>query len=427
MLLKFIRHRLIKNLFFNEVAKKSDKYKVITALVTIAIFSPIKILGFTMGDHEELTKIAIKEFFRCVQPEMLNLSNRATLNHFTNIIVNANRDEDMNYLAKMVQYSHFYNPYFYVNVKWFGLVDRCPSNYRIYHLEQAMDAYLKGNEIQVLDLAWDEKCQTSSMLNITNSIGQVFEAPPSNTVLNFKLFHIDNQSSEAYETYFDMLGHAIHHLQDMSVPTHVVPILHPFPNDSPGLWDVFPWDGFEDNDNRVYVLNGIASESNEQSSDKICAFQQSTPQTLFDILDQSARNTLNAIKQEVLVYVLKPEDNRGFQSFYGSLYATQHENFRPMTVTWEKWYDTSSALHNANHIGQYGVYQDAFGLTEFEMTEDDPSTPQNERGWIIHVHRGFYDLFTYQQYRQAIEDTKKALYYAYLRILDSQQNLGENN
>ena len=49
-----------------------------------------------------------------------------------------------------------------------------------------------------------------------------------------------------------------------------------------------------------------------------------------------------------------------------------------------------------------------------------------ERGWIIHVDIGFYDLFRHQQYRQAIEDTKKALYYAYLRILRSQA-LADNN
>ena len=80
----------------------------------------------------------------------------------------------------------------------------------------------------------------------------------------------------------------------------------------------------------------------------------------------------------MLIYVLKPETNsRGFQTFYG---APSHfigiREFTPMIVTWEKWYDISSV--DINHLGQYGIYQDAFGLTEFRIDKDDPQTHSRE-------------------------------------------------
>ena len=49
-----------------------------------------------------------------------------------------------------------------------------------------------------------------------------------------------------------------------------------------------------------------------------------------------------------------------------------------------------------------------------------PQTLQSEEGWTVYVNKRIYDDFMYQQYRQAIEDTKKALYYAYLHIFDQE-------
>ena len=416
---------------FGGVMKKLHKLckKITTTMVfakVIVIFLPIYVFGFALDDHKELSKIAIKEFFRCIQPEMLHASNESALNSFNNIIIDGNLQEDTNYLSKMLQYSHFYNPYFYVNVKWLHVFDRCPSNYRIYHLEQILDAYLKGDEIDVSNFLWDSDCQPTSILQITESTNQFLRVSSniySASSLDFKLFHANDtrQTSKIHEQYFYWLGHAIHHLQDMSSPTHVVPILHPIAFDSPASWEFIPYDGFEDNNNRIPILNQIASELDHQTLDKTCDFKQSTPQTLFDILDQSARSTLDALTQEVLIHILKPENNRRLQSFYSPLYLARNERFIPITVTWEKWYDRRSAVNNTNHLGQYGVYQDSFGLTKFQLDRNDPQTPQNEEGWTIYVSREFYDLFTYQQYRQAIEDTKKALYYGYLHVSNPQQ------
>ena len=288
---------LLKYILFNEVISTLNKlYKSIIIVMLTVVFLPTQIFGFSLSDHEELSKIAIREFFRCVQPDMLHSLNRSALNRFTQVIVNASWEEDMNFLNKMLQYSHYYNPNFYVNFKWLNILDRCPSSYRIYHLEQILDAYLQGNKIQVLDLSWDNECQINSMLQITKSIEQAFQTPSPNTyntpVLNFKLFHIDDET-QVYERYFDMLGHAIHHLQDMSSPTHVVPIFHPSLFDSPSdSWEIFPQDGFEHNTDRIRVLNSIVSKSDRQALNEICTFKRSTPQTLFEVLDQSAKNTL---------------------------------------------------------------------------------------------------------------------------------------
>ena len=396
----------------------NKSYKVVAVLVIIVVFLPLQILGFSLSDHERFSKTAIKEFFKCVQPEMLHNSNRLALNRFTNIIVDGNLQEDIYYWIKVMQYSHFYNPYFYVNFKWSYIIDRCPSNYRIYHLEQILDAYLKGDRLETSDLFWDDQCQPSSILTMVG-LTESLQVPLLDNlhVLDFRLFYTNNRTQipETYRTYFNQLGHAIHHLQDMSSPTHVVPILHPLPFDSPtSSWKTTFQDGFEHNDNRIAILNRIDAEFDDQPLNEMCAFKESTPETLFHILDQSARNTLNALDQELSIHVSKSDNRSG-----------NRRTVVPMTVTWGNWYDKLSAS-STNHIGQYGIYQDAFELTEFQIS-DDPRTPQNEEGWIVYVNKRFYDDFRYQQYRQVIEDTKKALYYAYLKILRLQQDSNENN
>ena len=392
-------------------------YKKLTAIILVKIalvFLPIDLFALALTDHEKLTKIAIKEFFQCVQPEMLFSLNDFALNSFTSVLVNGNLQEDTNYPIKMVQYSHYYNPNFYVNVTWGYVVSifhRCPSNYRIHHLEQVLGAYLQGNRLSISDLFWDDQCQSSSFLPMTDVAESFFQlsslTPPS--ILDFRFFYANSQTRifEIYRGYFDQLGHAIHHLQDMSSPAHVVPILHPTPS-----LESFR-DRFEYNDNRITILDRIDSEFGNQSTDQMCAFKESPSRTLFDILDQSAKNTLDALNQEVLIHVLKSESNNGLGNIRRTI---------PKTVTWGNWYDKRSAVSSSNYLGQYGVYQDAFGLTEFQI-DDDPHTPENEEGWTVYVNQRVYDDFTYQQYRQAIEDTKKALYYAYLHITGFQQNL----
>ena len=371
-MLKFIRYNFTKDILFNETINTLNKlYKSITVLTVIIVFLPLQIFGFALHDHGELSKIAIKEFFRCVQPEMLSPFNELALNSFTNSIVDGNLQEDTNYLSKALQYSHFYNPNFYVNIEWSYFFDRCPSNYRIHHLEQILEAHLQENNLEVSDLLWDNLCQPSyilSMAGLAPPFSQLFPSKDT-SILDLRFFHIINNQTrmpERYRSYFDQLGHAIHHLQDMSSPTHVVPILHPIPFDSPtSSWEILQ-DGFEHNDNRIFVLNKIASESNTQPLNEICTFKKSTPPKLFNILDQSARSTLNALNQEIIVYIRMPERNRNSQNPYSSS--------TPITVTWRKWYDVSSAYTNINHLGQYGIYQDAFGLTEFQINDDSSNT-----------------------------------------------------
>ena len=396
------------------------------AIFMFCVF-PQDVKSFLLDDHRQLSQIAIYEFFRCVQPEILNTPNKQHLKRFTDIIIEGNVQEDMEYFGKMLQYSHFYNPHFYVNARWMNIIDRCPSNYRINHIEQILDAYLNGNQITMLDLSWDHQCQPNMMLWIDKAQALIQKPYASNNVsfTNFNsLFHTNHNRTQLFETYreyFNWLGHAVHHLQDMSSPTHVVPILHPFAFDSPTGWEIIPQDGFENNEYRASVLNKIIKESHQQSLDQLCAFKKSTPETLFDILDQGARKTLNSLTQKVFIYVIdsKDSDDNLLQEFLnGSLHSLplQTRRLRSMTVTWEKWYDSSLAIHNPDHFGQYGFYKDAFGLTEFQLDSDDPLTPENEEGWTVYVDITSYTHFIYQRYKQAIEDTKKALYYAFLKI-----------
>lgn len=393
----------------------------IPTIFMLCIF-PQYVKSFSLDDHRQLSRIAIHEFFKCVEPRMLNTSNEQTLERFTNIIMAGNTQEDIEYFDKMLQYSHFYNPHFYVNAKWLNIIDRCPSNYRINHIEQILDAYMNGNEIRMSDLSWDHQCQPNMMLWMDET-----QALVQTSYINFNTPHLINSDlllldhckirpSEIYQEYFNWLGRAIHHLQDMSSPTHVVPILHPFAFDSPTGWEIIPQDGFEHNEHRISVLNNIIRESHQQPLDQLCTFKRSTPQTLFNILDQGARRTLNSLTQEVPVYVMDLGDDNIRLLNDSPTSSMQTRRLRLMKVTWEKWYDTHSAIHNPDHFGQYGFYKDAFGLTKFRLDSDDPSTPENEEGWIVRVDVNSYTHFIYQRYRQAIEDTKKALHYAFLKI-----------
>ncbi len=371
-------------------------------LIILFIFSsPTYLYSLALNDHAELTKIAIKEFTTCFQYESPSIQRGQDFEELSNIIIEANLQEDTYYFNKMLQYSHFYNPYVYVNAKWFNIIDRCPSSYRILHIEQILQGYLKRQTISAFDLFWDHRCQHNIMQRMMGPLN-----PPSPSLYYSQEDLIDtinqgdlypswgnNQQSDDKQ-YFYLLGQAIHHLQDMSSPTHVVPIMHFSISD----WNIVPFqDGFESYTNRIKILERIVEESNASSLDTICHFKNATPQTLFEILDEGAKKTLRSLSQEVPISVI-----------------TNPNIFERRSVTWEKWYDTTH--RDANGFSQYGVYGNTFGSNLFYLYNDDPTTPENEGTRTILVDMEIYDDFVYQQYKQAIESTQKALHFFSLKV-----------
>ena len=95
-------------------------------LVTLLIYSPSMGHSFALKEHAEITRIAFDEFFRCVESPADDLKKELRDSAVEGVL-----REDTQYLRKSLQYSHFYHPKNYVNAKFAGRIDRCPSNYRM--------------------------------------------------------------------------------------------------------------------------------------------------------------------------------------------------------------------------------------------------------------------------------------------------------
>ena len=300
--------------------------------------------GHLLDTHRNLTRISVREFFQCVGPDFLAVENRDNFEEFLRKVSDGNIWEDMSH-GKLLQYSHFYNPKFYVNAKWLGLVDRCPSNYKIMHIEAVLGEYFSGFPVSRINLEWDSWCRASS----------VYESLRTN------------------EDPLDILGQAIHHLQDMSSPTHVVPIAHP---------SYFSWDGFESYKHR----NGVMEEIEYlplNNGRRPCAFLSREAQTLLEVLDRAARGTLSEIDGEVPVEMTSLESGKTWME----------------TVSWRRWYGVDGTP-DANGMKKYGIYGNVFGVEEFEFG-----------GIRIRVDERVYRSLVLKLYRRSVEDTKKALYY----------------
>ena len=324
-----------------------------------------------LSTHQKITEIAVKEFFSCLGPAILSKENEKGRKLFENILIEANLKEDTDYLRKALQYSHFYNPNFSVNAEWMD-IDRCSSDYRVQHIEYILREYYLNKDTNVASVFRDDACHANAFYNFFNDDTFV----PQETSQTIK-FEFRNDIREIHPKYLEFLGSAVHHIQDMSSPTHVVPIMHP--RFFGRFYEPLSHDAFEN-----YVFYEVQMEYENTPRD--CNFKTTPPDSLLHILNTSAQRALQSFEEEISVVV----------------------NNSPTTVTWTKWYDITIPPDD-NGMRDYGIYENTFGLTEFHDRESN----------VIKVDKVLYDTFAYTKYREAVNDTKKAIYYFWMFIQES--------
>lgn len=166
--------------------------------------------AFHLGDHARITRQAYAEFTRCF-PEYRSIDEGK--------LVRDDLYEDLNLFRKEIFYSHFYNPEKKIHLNW-----RLDSMGRIQSLEPGL-----------------QQCR--------------------------------NDRAEIDDDEIADLGYAVHHLQDMAVPSHVIPVRHSM------------WDGFETYDVAV------------PPSGWTCVQMIAAGQENFEaLLNETAERTLQAVR-----------------------------------------------------------------------------------------------------------------------------------
>jgi len=167
--------------------------------------------AYHLDDHERIMRQAYAEFTKCFPQVAQKIS--------VDDLVQGDLDEDQNLIVKELFYSHFYNPLKKINQRW-----------------------RKGSDGRLTDLSPKlQQCRTS---------GGAWDADMAHN-----------------------LGYAIHHFQDMTVPAHVIPVMHTMN------------DGFE-----VYAL------TEDISSGWSCAdISSSYIDDLLAVLKSTALTTMSAV------------------------------------------------------------------------------------------------------------------------------------
>ncbi len=154
----------------------------------------------------------------------------------------------------------------------------------------------------------------------------------------------------------EILGHAIHHIQDMTSPPHVVPVMH-------GLYD-----GFES-----YEV--ALAEVPLQKID--CSFiEKGKSKTLSKLHHETAQETLARVR---------PGGDAGISVI---------ENGLHMKVWWNAFWQEKSS----GEFGEYGFLGNNFGKGFFEHKES-----------AFNIDAKVFRDFKIKQMRQAVEATKLAI------------------
>lgn len=124
------------------------------------------------------------------------------------------------------------------------------------------------------------------------------------------------EKPESSDYTWGLMGRAVHHIQDMAVPSHVVPISH--------------WlnDQFE----------GYSATTSEDASCDWLADDETQNLTLMDILHDTAEDTLSALEKTV--------------------------DLKSKTATWKEAFWTPSTDHS---FGTYGFLGNRFGKTSISI------------------------------------------------------------
>lgn len=257
--------------------------------------------AFELDDHKHLMLQAVKEINTCFPGTFRTVDQ--------DILWASDMAEDINLVRKDLEYSHFYNPY--KIIKMF----RYESPVRVGRLEADMQTKVTSGN-------WRD---------------------------------LGNLSS---------LGYAVHHLQDMAAPPHVIPVMHG------------PSDGFE-----RYQYNG------DISSGLSCQEIATSTQDLNSLLVETSRQTMSNVN--------------GIHVTGGMLntLALTEENME-ITLTGESFWQESAEPA----FGRYGYVGNNYGRTEFV-----------ENGITYRVPDSFYSQFKQAQMKLAVKASVKGLYW-YLKL-----------
>jgi hypothetical protein len=258
---------------------------------------PMPSQAFSLSDHSRITAQAVREFNACLPGSIGEM--------VANRIDEYNLDEDTNLLNKWLFYSHYFHPFKELNMA------RYQSSVRVEELEKQIHSALDGG----MDARDD------SILNA--------------------------------------FSHALHHLQDMASPPHVVPVTH---------WLT---DGFE-----TYE---VAFEIPRTSTDDCVALIARPKESLVDLLKHAARTTLNLVRSERV---------------------SVQKNGSPTFVSWSSFWAESSE----NDFGDYGVFGNSYGEAAIQVNGDR-----------YRVAPAVYHAFKHGQLRLAVEISKRAFLQVFRR------------
>ena len=267
--------------------------------VTLAFGSlwPCAAHAYHLGDHKRIALQAVHEINHCYP---------GLITEFHSVVLwTSDLDEDVDILRKDFLYSHYFNPYKRLNM-W-----RYDSLVRVSRLQKAF------------------------------------------------LEDVASGDTNGFLVYAH-LGHAIHQLQDMTVPAHVVPVAH-WLNDG---FEKFPFNGD--------ISSGLTCSELKQLPNSIKAAPD-----LSTLVVRTAKKTLANV---------------------AAIHLKVFRNNKPEWVSGDAFWQESSN----NDFGHYGVLGNNYGRSSFVV---------NGVHYVIPNAQKFYTQFKQQEMKLATRVSVQALYW----------------
>jgi hypothetical protein len=281
----------------------ATSFFLLKVLVTLTLVGfPIYSLAYLPAEHDSVLMTALNDVEICSSSLILD-SEKDTLRM-------GNRSEDTNYFRKALRFSHFFNPFKAIKPTW-AMINRSTSDVRVESLVE---------QILSRKARWDD---------LKNS---------------------------------ENLGIIIHHIQDMAVPLHVIPVNHPLP--SHGFRE-----SFESYKSRGQALGALKAEAPDCN-------RLSTIKNPLEVLTDLAKRTHRKVTKRTFPLVI---------------------NGMPFLGTW-LYFWTPQGADPKSGFGNYGILGHAFGRSRISIPNMN-----------IEIEPKEYDSFFLEQLREARLATFDAL------------------
>lgn len=272
----------------------------LSVLIIFLIFPPLS-WSSTLKDHSSITEEAITAFQLCFPKKISRFSRE--------VLVFSNLSEDLNLVRKWIRYSHYYHP------------EKDLSTWRGSSMDRISDS-------QTYLTYWKNNLTTNS------SFMGVHEA-------------------------INRLGNVIHHIQDSTVPSHVIPVNH--------------WmsDAFE-------RYSGELSTVAVNCSEIVSAIPPS------ELLKESAYETLTSLKNSFPATISSKDGSKEVQ------------------LNWDYfWFDTK------DRFGSYGYLGNNFGKTKILRNDG-----------TYEIASETYRKFWQERRNQSVKRTAQALYWFFGNLIN---------